>query len=203
MSMVQHVFAFLGQVLLLAVLVSVLFGRFVHEVRKRRIVVLVLLALGLFVPVHGLSISQWLRSALGELSLLTWLVFANILAQRLFDFSLLQPASRNSLLLGVILVSVVFYPMALGVSQADPYYYGYAPTGMALLLCMVSLLAWIKSRRDLAIILLLPLLGFNVHLLESANLWDYLLDPVLCIYAVVQSLLNLKFFFLNRGRKLP
>lgn len=203
MSVVQNVFAFLGQLLLLAVLVSVLFGGFVHDVRKRRIVVVVLLVLGLFVPVHGLSISQWLRSALGDLSILTWVIFANILAQRLFDFSLLQPASRNTLLFGVILVSVVFYPMALGASLADPYYYGYAPTGMALLLCMVSLLAWIKARRDWAIILLLPLLGFNVHLLESANLWDYLLDPVLFIYAVVQSLLSLKFLFPNMGRKLP
>jgi hypothetical protein len=55
------------------------------------------------------------------------------------------------------------------------------------MLALVSAVSWLKGLRDLAVILLLPLLAFNLHLLESANLWDYLLDPVLMIYAVVQS----------------
>ena len=145
--------------MLLAVLLTLLFGRFVKDSRQRMLIVAVLLALGLFLPISGLSIAQWLRSALGDLSILTLVVFSNVLMQRLFNYRLLAPATRNTLLLGVALVGVVFYPLALGVSAFDPYQLGYAPVLMSVLLCLVSIIAWLKTMRGLAIILLLPLLA--------------------------------------------
>ena len=199
MSMMPNILPFVGQVLLLTVLLAVLLGRFVKDSRQRMVVVAVLLAAGLFLPISGLSIAQWLRSALGDLSILTLVVFSNILMQRLFNYRLLAPATRNSLLLGVALVGVVFYPLALGMSAFDPYQLGYAPVLMSALLCLASIIAWLRTMRGLAIILLLPLLAFNLHLLESYNLWDYLLDPILLIYALVQCLLNSRFV---RSRKM-
>lgn len=193
MSMMLHILPFVGQVLLLTVLLAVLLGRFVKGSRQRMIVIAVLLVAGLFLPISGLSIAQWLRSALGDLSILTLVVFSNVLMQRLFNYKLLAPATRNSLLLGVALVGVVFYPLALGVSAFDPYQLGYAPVLMSALLCLASIIAWLRAIPGLAIILLLPLLAFNLHLLESYNLWDYLLDPILLIYALVQGLLNSRF----------
>lgn len=190
MSMMQNIFPFVGQVLLLAVLLALLLGRLVKLSRQRMLIVVVLLVAGLLLPVYGLSIAQWLRSALGDLSILTLVVFSNILMQRLFNYRLLAPATRNILLLGVALVGVVFYPLALGVSAFDPYRLGYAPVLMSVLLCLASIIAWLGTMRGLAIILLLPLLAFNLHLLESYNLWDYLLDPILLIYALLQGLLN-------------
>lgn len=193
MSMMLNILPFVGQVLILAVLLAVLLGKFVKDSRHRMVVVAVLVVAGLFLPISGLSIAQWLRSALGDLSILTLVVFSNVLMQRLFNYKLLAPATRNSLLLGVALVGVVFYPLALGVSAFDPYQLGYAPVLMSALLCLASIIAWLRSMRGLAIILLLPLLVFNLHLLESYNLWDYLLDPILLIYALVQVLLNSRF----------
>lgn len=183
----------LGQVLLLAVLITLLVGRWIKDARIRQSVIVVLLLLGLLVPVYGLTVAQWLRSVVGDLSVLTAVIFLNILAQRLLNFSLLKPASRSSLLLGVVLVGLVFYPLALGVSAYDPYQLGYSPIWLAVLLLLFSLMAWFRAKRDLAIFLLLPLLAFNLHLLESSNLWEYLLDPVLLIYALVQILLGFKF----------
>jgi len=193
MSTMLNILPFVGQVLLLAVLLTVLLGMFVKDSRQRMVVVAVLLASGLFLPMHGLSIAQWLRSALGDLSIITLVMFSNILAQRLFNYKLLASATRNNLLLGVALVGVVFYPLALGVSEFDPYQLGYAPVLMSALLCLASIIAWLTAMRGLAIILLLPLFAFNLHLLESYNLWDYLLDPILLVYAVVQVLLNSRF----------
>jgi hypothetical protein len=193
MSKMLNILPFVGQVLLLAVLLTVLLGRFVKDSRQRMVVVAVLLASGLFIPIHGLSIAQWLRSTLGDLSIITLVVFSNILAQRLFKYRLLAPTTLNSLLLGVALAGVVFYPLALGVSEFDPYQLGYAPVWMSALLCIASIIAWLTAMRGLAIILLLPLLAFNLHLLESYNLWDYLLDPILLIYALIQGLLNSRF----------
>jgi hypothetical protein len=198
MSGLFGVLPYAGQVLLLAVLVTIISGRFIQNFRRRVWFVAVLLAIGLFLPVSGLTIAQWLRSVTGDLSVLTLVIFSNILAQRLFNFKLVQATSIKPLLLGVALVGVVFYPMALGVSAFDPYRLGYAPVLMPALLCLVSIIAWLKAKRDLAIILLLPLLAFNLHLLESGNLWDYLLDPILLIYAVVQNVTSTKLSRFNK-----
>jgi hypothetical protein len=198
MSGLFGVLPYAGQVLLLAVLVTIISGRFVQNFRRRLGFVAVLLALGLFLPVSGLTIAQWLRSVTGDLSVLTLVMFSNILAQRLFNFKLVQTTSKNLLLLSVAVVGVVFYPMALGVSAFDPYHLGYAPVLMSALLCLASIIAWLSVKRDLAIILLLPLIAYNLHLLESTNLWDYLLDPILLIYAVVQSVISIKLSRFNK-----
>lgn len=194
MNMLHSVLPLAGQVLLLAVLITLMLGRWIKAVRIRSGVIAALLLIGLFVPVYGLSVSQWLRSVVGDLSVLTSIIFLNILTQRLLNFSLVRPSSRSNLLLGVVLVGVVFYPLAMGVSAYDPYQLGYSPLFLTALLIVFSLMAWSASKRDLAIILLLPLLAYNLHLLESVNLWDYLLDPVLLMYALVQSLVALKYF---------
>jgi hypothetical protein len=198
MNGMYGVLPYAGQVLLLAVLLTLILGRFVNDSRRRLGLVAVLLALGMFLPVSGSTIAQWLRSVSGDLSVLTLVIFSNILAQRLFHFKLVQSTSIKPLLLGVAVVGVVFYPMALGVSAFDPYRLGYAPVLMSALLCLASIIAWLSAKRDLAIILLLPLIACNLHLLESGNLWDYLLDPILWVYAFVQSVISIKLSRLNK-----
>jgi len=193
MSGMSGVLPYVGQVLLLAVLASVIPGRFVNDSRLRLGLVAVLLALGLFLPVSGLTIAQWLRSVTGDLSVLTLVIFSSILAQRLFHFNLVAAHSKKRLLLVVAVVGVVFYPLALGVSAFDPYHLGYAAVWMSALLCLASIIAWLSAKRDLSIILLLPLIAYNLHLLESSNLWDYLLDPILLVYALVRSMAGIKF----------
>lgn len=193
MSLMHSVLPFLAQLLLVAVLLTLMTGRLVKNRRRRLLVVAVLLVPGLFLPLYGLSFAQWLRSVIGDLSVLTVLIFSNILAQRLFDHKLLASAARNSLLQVIALIGVVFYPLALGVSVFDPYRLGYSPLLMSALLCLASVIAWLRAKRGIAVILLLPLIAFNLHLLESANLWDYLLDPILLVYALVQTLGSGKF----------
>jgi hypothetical protein len=197
MSVMHTAVLYLGQVLLIAVLVTVMLGRYIKKDRTRLGVVAILLVLGMLLPVYGLSLAQWLRSVTGDLSVLSLLVFANILAQRLFHHNLVESASRNTLLLGVALVGGLFYPLSLGLNSFDPYQLGYSPLYMSGLLCLFSITAWLGAKRDLAIILLLPLLAYNLSLLESTNLWDYLMDPVLFIYALVQIWTGGKFIRLK------
>lgn len=192
MSTIQNMLPWLSQILLLTVLIVLLQGQWIKAIRIRQAAIALLLLLGLFVPVNGLSVAQWLRSVVGDLSVLTLVVFLNILMQRLLNFSLLGVTSRKLLLMGVVMIGVVFYPLALGLTAYDPYQLGYTPVLLSVLLVSLSLILWVVRHRDLAVILLLPLLAYNLHLLESTNLWDYLLDPVLLIYALVQTLAGFK-----------
>lgn len=187
MSYLQAILPLLSQLLLLAVLFAVLFGRFIKEQKPRLAVLAVVLLLGFFVPLAGSSATQWLRSIVGDMSLLTLVLLADILARRLGSNALLAQQTRTALLVGAGLVGVVFYPLALGVGSFDPYRLGFAPVLLASLLVVLSIIAWLRRARGLAVILLLPLLAFNLHLLEADNLWNYLLDPVLVIYALVQG----------------
>lgn len=198
MNLTFNFFPYASQILLMAVVVSLMLGKYVKDSRQRLGVVAGFTALCIFLPVFGLSIAQWLRSVLGDFSVLTLAIFINIIAQRMFNFDLLNPISRKRMLLGVVLVGLVFYPLALGVSAYDPYQLGYSPVLLPVFLVMISIIVWFKSRRDLAIILLLPLLAYNLKLLESDNLWDYLIDPVLMGYALVQCLLSGKFFIFKK-----
>ncbi len=178
---------FLSQLLLMAVLFAMLLGKLIKQPVPRLALLAILLVLGFAVPVAGSTAAQWLRSVLGDLSVLTLVLFADILARRLWNRTLLEPASRTALLLSVAVVGVVFYPMALGVGPVDPYRWGFAPMGLVAVLCLASIVAWLRRARGLAVFLLLPLLAYNLHLLESDNLWNYLLDPLLVVYALVQG----------------
>ena len=189
------VLSIVGQVLLLAVLLALLVGNFVRDKVKFKLVLAGLLLLGMLIPLYGLSIAQWLRSAVGDLSVLTMVILLNILSKRLFDFNLLKPVSRQYLLWGIVITGTLFYPFALGVGSVDPYHYGFAPVGLSVLLTLLSIVSWIAGKRDLAVVVLLPLLSFNLQMLESGNLWDYVIDPVLFMYALVQSV---NYFWKNR-----
>lgn len=186
MSAMFSVLPWMSQLLLMAVLFALLLGRWVVQPMARNVVLAVLLVLGFSVPLAGATLAQWLRSVLGDMSVFTLVLLADIAIRRWWNHALLAPATRKTMLLGAAVVGVVFYPLALGISPFDPYRLGFAPALLVGVLCLGSISAWLLRARGLAVILLLPLLAYNLHLLEADNLWNYLLDPVLVIYALVQ-----------------
>lgn len=186
MSIIENALPFFGQVVLVALLLSVTLGSLNNVERKRSYLFVILLAIGLFFPIYGLSFAEWLRSVIGDLSMLTLIIFSDSLLRRLFKRSFLDASSRNTLLLGVGILGLVFYPLALGLGSFDPYQLGFTPLILPLVLGLISVYAWFAGKRIIAIILLLPLIAFNVQLLESVNLWDYLMDPILLMYALIQ-----------------
>jgi len=187
MNSMEYLFSLAGQLLLAGVLITLLLGKFVQAPEKLRAGVAVLLVVLMLIPVNGLSVAQWLRSVTGDLSVLMLVVLSNILVQRLFAFKLLDDSSRLLLLLGIILAGTLLYPFALGLGAVDSYHFGYAPVAMSVMLALLSIVCWYAGKRDLAVVLLLPLLAFNLQLLETSNLWDYVLDPVLFVYALIQT----------------
>ena len=99
-------------------------------------------------------------------------------------------AQREGLVLSIALAvaAAVLYPTALGWGNWDAYRPGWGSFDMLGILLMVSLACWTGGLRLLPALIGLALLTWVAGLMESGNLWDYLMDPWLAIWAVIQCM---------------
>jgi hypothetical protein len=145
-----------------------------------RLLIALLLANLFFWPLGmslELPLSAYVRGVTGELSVVTMLLLWG---------SILPDAKKTPLgfKVPVALISIVFYPLALGVGMMDPYAWGYGSIGFlgAVILFAVGcgLAGWTKG----VWIISFAMIAWAAHWHESANLWDYVLDPFLAIWAL-------------------
>jgi len=125
-----------------------------------------------------LPLAAYVRGVGGDLSIVTLL----LLLSSLFLNQRQAPAGFK---LGIVIVGFAFYPFALGFTMFDPYAWGYGSIAflIAVLLCaIVCVLA--NSIRE-AWIIAFAIIAWGISWHESANLWDYLLDPLLLAWAML------------------
>ena len=170
----------LAQALLLAWLLSRLLPR-------RLIWLAAALGLGALIPWgHGLSPAACMRALWGDPSITTMQLLALGLAGRTpdaFGRDWRAPASIAG-------AAALFYAMALGLGDFDPYRLGYQPILLLALLAVPALLLWSRGRALWLWLLAVDLLAFAAGLLESTNFWDYLIDPLLAAACVILALRN-------------
>jgi len=165
-----------------------------HLPAKPKLALACVLFIALLIPFGNLSAAEFMRGVLADLSIPTLLLL--LLAQREWlnsalgrsrareQDSLLQHLGFIQTLLFVVIAAVVLYPFALGLGMYDPYRWGFGNIGFIAGLLLVALLAWVKQYTLLALSISLAVLAWSVGWYESNNLWNYLLDPWLAIYAV-------------------
>ena len=149
---------------------------------KRLLLPAAFLAL-LFVPIEGIPVAGYVRGIAGDLSITTLLLLASS-AVALAGGPKLHDRRELQALAAFVLASAAFlYPMALGLTSFDPYALGYPHRmrGFLLGLAPVALFAWFRGRLLLLLAVVLALAAFRFELLESRNLWDYVLDPWLAV----------------------
>jgi hypothetical protein len=146
-----------------------------------RLALLLILGNLFFWPI-GLSLelplSAYVRGVTGDLSIVTLLLL----------WGSILPASQKTPLgfkVSVAFLAIVFYPLALGFGMFDPYALGYGSLGLLIAVTIFAVICgvagWVKG----VWILSLAMIAWTVRWHESANLWDYLLDPFLAIYCIV------------------
>ena len=124
-----------------------------------------------------LPLAAYVRGVMGDLSIVSLLLLWS---------SVLPSAKKTPLAfkVSIAIAAVVFYPLALGFGMLDPYAWGYGSIGLliaAILIAIVCGLAgWIKG----VWVLSFAIIAWAAHWHESANLWDYLLDPFLALWAI-------------------
>jgi hypothetical protein len=131
----------------------------------------------LFTPLE-LPLAAYVRGFTGELSitsmLLLWTAY----------FSPKEIHIPAVMKLWIALVAIAFYPLALGVSMLDPYAWGYGSIALLAGVLATALVAWLAGSNRIAIILAVAILAWTVGWHESTNLWDYILDPFLGLWAI-------------------
>ena len=130
---------------------------------------------------EGVTFAGHLRGLWGDPSIVTLLL--------LFLFTL-QPSwlpSRprpTTCLLITLLVAVPLYgPMLLPVPavQDNLYAIGWQPWSLLIAITLGALIMWRSLQRTWLNIIALALLAYAGRLMESDNLWDYLVDPGLLV----------------------
>lgn len=135
----------------------------------------------MLIPFGGMPLAAYVRGVTGDLSITTLVLVWCALSRPWRD---LEPKHRHSLLAMIALAALVLYPMALGVGAYDTYRLGYgAPLFVAALL-VISLIAWFRWSALLAFCIALAALAWATGWYESDNLWDYLIDPFVSVYAL-------------------
>jgi len=138
-----------------------------------------------------LPLSDWLLIEFSR-GLITDLSFASILMLATYLLSILKvkrPINDTSFNLVILIFAILLYPASMGMGMFDPYslgfashaYYDYFVLGIA----SIGILAAYIGYKQLAIWLTLGCIAHGLHVYESSNLWNYLLDPFAVIAALV------------------
>lgn len=88
------------------------------------------------------------------------------------------------------LLSAILYASALGPWDIDLYRLGYQPAALVMALGAIALISWWRGQPLYLWLLAIDLLAWRAGLLESGNVWDALLDPLLMFTLLALALRN-------------
>lgn len=179
----QNFFGILGHFLMIAGTSAVLL-----QLRRRpplfRWIVFCGCFVAMYLPIGGTSVVGYTRGLIGDLSMTTQILLACSVIDHLLDRKVLSDADRKVVLTVAAIAGLLFYPMTLGLTRFDPYELGYNSLALILGLALLSVWGWCR-RPGAALLIPVGLIAFQIGVLESTNIWDYLLDPFVTLYSWV------------------
>ena len=154
----------------------------------------VMLAAGvaLLVPIGELSLAAYVRGATGDLSISTLVLAGAACIAQLTGRPLIGQRDLRALLWLLAVAAAFLYPFALGLTPFDPYALGYGSAGLATALLLVTLAAWGARLNLIVLVVIAAALAYLGSAVESRNLWDYLIDPLVSVYALVRVCAGLR-----------
>ena len=183
MTSTALLFGYLGCMLFAAAVAARCASRYRFPQVARIILVLASAAL-LLVPAGELMLVEYLRAVIGDLSIVTQLLLAAFLVGYVAQQRLHDERQLCAVMVATLAGAAFLYPAALGLVRVDPYALGYDALPFAAALAALTVTAWYLRFEWLAACLLVAVSAWVAGVLESRNLWDYLIDPLLALYAV-------------------
>ena len=142
-----------------------------------------------WMPLPTLPVAGYVRGLLGDLSTTTDLLLLCSLSRLLFGWGI---DARNRLALQILVAvgGLLLYPLSLGLDMSDPYRLGYGNPWFLIALLGVALAGWSLRLHVVSASVAAAVLAWGVGWHESRNLWDYLLDPMVCLYGLGGALVQ-------------
>ena len=172
-----------------AALLCIAWATLLLPVRRLPLAVRVLLIIGIgllvMLPIDGTPGWHGLRGVFGDSSVNALLFYIAFILQQHFSWSLYRPEELVLLRRLLPLVALLLYPLALGLGQFDSYSLGYAGPWLPAIMFIMALFFWWRHYYFLAVSFTACVTAWSLQLLESGNLWDYLLDPVFVLLLVL------------------
>lgn len=125
-----------------------------------------------------LPLVAYVRGVTGDLSIVLILLL----------WSTLLPSSKPTPIafkFAVAIIAVCFYPFALGLGMIDPYAWGYGSISFLIAVLVFAVVCALANWTKGVWIIAIAIIAWAAHWHESSNLWDYLLDPFLAIWALI------------------
>jgi hypothetical protein len=157
-----------------------------------RYAVMLAAALAVFIPFGDLPAAAYLRGVTGDVSVTTFVLAGAACIARITERTLIGPRDLRALFWLLGPAALFLYPFALGWTQFDPYALGYGSVDFVTALLLVTLAAWRAKLYAVVFIVTVAALAYLAGAYESRNLWDYVIDPVVSVYALVRLLSGLR-----------
>jgi hypothetical protein len=158
----------------------------------RAITVSILIGIIYYLPIYSqLTLSIILQGIFGHLSVTSIGLICCLIIHFIIRGNLRINIHHNLQLL-IIISGSILYLSTLGFIAIDLYGYGYYPSIMFMAILSLCVYHLYSHTRISAVILLIGIISFYYKLAYSANIWDYLLDPLLYLFCLISSVGYLK-----------
>lgn len=190
-----------------ALLVVLLLGTLTKHVklgmsgRLRLVFNCCLAAIIVIIPVNGLPVGRWIYSINANVSIVFIVILVHKILADYLGFDLLDKTAWKTAWMYGALVGIFLYPLTLGMSMVDPYEWGFSFSGFFVVAMFFTLFLLVKGN-TFGFALMAAILGLNLGLLESINLWDYLIDPFYFLFSLgmVITMLTKRFFIKDTSK---
>jgi hypothetical protein len=142
----------------------------------------------MLIPFCAIPPAAYLRGMTGDLSITTLILLWRAILRPWFVCAVVESKHRFVLLGLIAFFALALYPMALGVGAYDPYRLGYGNPQFVVVLLLLTLVALYRKYSLAALCIASATLAWAIGWYESDNLWDYLLDPFVAIYALAATI---------------
>lgn len=150
-----------------------------------RVLVIFIITLLLMLPLSELPGWYYVRGIFGDSSITALFFYTAIILQQNFSWPLFQKDELVLLRRLTLAAALLLYPFALGLTQFDSYRLGYSNLWLVVIVLIITLFCWQKKYYFMALMMTAAVTACSLQLLESHNLWDYLLDPLLFIAVIL------------------
>ncbi|MES1979139.1 MAG: hypothetical protein V4451_13960 [Pseudomonadota bacterium] len=175
----------------------------VFKVWMRWVLAAIFIALCLPVGPAHIPALAYMRGVSSDLSVTLVLLACVALVRRLRGLPMLARSESTSVFVAVAAAALLLYPAALGWGDLDSYRAGFGSPTMLLALLVLCVACWWRGLKLLPLLVSAALLAWAAGLMESTNLWDYLMDPWLAASAFVECLRAGVTRLRQRGKPVP